>query len=84
MAKSFFDELNSMFSPATLEVRGENAWGVAVRFLTYLTEQVPEEDERKKLMNAWVKSIRDNDFRKFKRALRKYQRHREQAEAELE
>lgn len=80
MAKSFFEELNTMFSPATLEVRGENAHGVAVRFLTLLTEQVPEEDERKKLMNAWVKSIRDNDFKKFKRALRKYQRHREKAD----
>lgn len=78
MAKSFFDELNTMFSPATLEVRGENAWGVAVRFLTLLNEQVPEEDERKKLMNAWVKALREKDFRKFKRALRRYQRHREE------
>ena len=81
MAKGFFDELNSMFSPATLEVRGENAWGVAVRFLTLLQEQVPEEDERKKLMNAWVKSLREKDIRKFKRALRRYQRHREEKES---
>lgn len=78
MAQNFFDELSSMFSPATLEVRGENAWGVAVRFLTFLQEQVPEEDERKKLMNAWVKSIREKDYRKFKRALRRYQRQREE------
>lgn len=80
MAKSFFDELNTMFSPATLEVRGENAWGVAVRFLTLLQEQVPEEDERRKLMNAWVKSLREKDIRKFKRALRRYQRQREAGE----
>ena len=80
MAKSFFDEINTMFSAPTLEARGENAHGVAVRFLTLLKEQVPEEDERKKLMNAWVKSIRDNDFRKFKRALRRYQRQREEGE----
>ncbi len=69
-----------MFSPATLEVRGENAWGAAVRFLTLLQEQVPEEDERKKLMNAWVKSIREKDFKKFKRALRRYERHRRNPE----
>lgn len=82
MAQSFFDELNGMFSAVSLEVRGENAWGVAVRFLSLLSEQVPEEEERKKLMNAWVKSIRDKDYRKFKRALRRYQRHREENENE--
>lgn len=78
MAKSFFDEINEMFSAATLETRGENAWAVAVRFLTLLQDQVPEEDERKKLMNAWAKSVREKDFKKFKRALRRYQRHREE------
>ena len=80
MPESFFDELNKMFSGPTLEARGENAWAVAVRFLTLLTEQVPDPEERKKLMNAWVKSIRDNDFKKFKRALRRYQRHLEESE----
>lgn len=82
MPKSFFDEINSMFSGPTLEARGENAWAVAVRFLTLLSEQVPELDERKKLMNAWVKSIRDKDFKKFKRALRRYQRHLEESEVD--
>ena len=80
MAQSFFDELNSMFSATSLETRGENAHGVAVRFLSLLAEQVPEEDERRKLMNAWVKSVRDKDYRKFKRALRKYKRHRDEKE----
>lgn len=81
MSKNIFDEINSMFSPHTLEARGENAWGVAVRFFTLLNEQVPEEDERRKLMNAWVKSLRDKDFRKFKRALRRYKRNKEAADS---
>ena len=57
-----------------LDTRGENAWGVAVKFLTLLQEQIPEEAERRKLMNAWMKSVKENDYRKFKRALNRYER----------
>ncbi len=67
-----------MFSPTTIDARGENAWGVAVKFLTLIQEQIPEEEERKKLMNTWVKSVRDKDYKKFRRALKRYERNRDE------
>lgn len=73
-ARSLFDALATYTSPATLETRGENAWGVAVKFMSLLEEQIESEDERKKLMSAWYKSVRDNDFRKFRRALNRYRK----------
>ena len=72
--RSIFDELNSMFSATDLDGRGENAWGVAVKFLTLLTEQIPEEDARKKLMSAWMKSVKENNYKKFRLALKRYER----------
>jgi len=74
MKLRFLDELNSLYSPTALDARGENAWGVAVKFLTLLQEQIPEDAERRKLMNAWMKSVKENDYRKFKRALNRYER----------
>jgi len=74
MSKSVFEELNSMFSTQNVSVRGENAWAVAVKFLSLLQEQVPDEDEQKKLMFTWMRAVKDNDFKKFERALRRYQR----------
>lgn len=74
--RSIFDELNNMFSPKALDTRAENAWGVAVKFLTLLVEQIPEEIERKKLMSAWMKSVKENDYKKFRRALRRYEKQR--------
>ena len=53
-------------------MRGENAWGAAVRFLSMLENAVPEEDARRKLMNSWVRSIRDKDYTKFNKALKRY------------
>lgn len=76
MSKSVFEELNSMFSSQNISVRGENAWAVAVKFLTLLQEQIPEEEERKKLMSTWMRSIKDNDYKKFERALRRYHQHK--------
>lgn len=70
--KSIFDELNKIHSPASIEGRGEDAWAAAVKFLSMLRDQIEDEEERRKLMSAWVKSVKDNDYRKFKRALRKY------------
>lgn len=77
MSKSVFDEINSMFSAQNLSVRGENAWAVAVKFLTLLQQQVPEEEERKKLMSTWMRAVKDNDYKKFERALRRYHKRRE-------
>lgn len=74
MAKSVFEELNSMFSAQNLSTRGENAWAVSVKFLTMLQEQIPEEDERKKLMSTWMRAVKDKDYKKFERALKRYHR----------
>lgn len=67
-----FRELNSLYEPTTLDVRAENAFGVAANFFKLIEKMVPEELEQKRLMAAWMKSVRDNDFRKFRRALRRY------------
>lgn len=67
-------ELNSLYEPTTLDVRAENAFGVAVRLFELVSRMIPEEVERKRLMAAWMKSVRDADFRKFRRVLRRYDR----------
>jgi len=78
MRENIFEELKKSYSPIELDVRGENAHDVAVKFLTKLQTQVPEEDERKKLMSAWIRSIRDNDYKIFRRALRRYRKRRDE------
>lgn len=67
-------ELNSFYEPVTLDVRAENAFGVAVRFFDLIQQMIPEEIERKKLMASWFKAVRDCDFKKFRRTLRRYDR----------
>ena len=78
MAGNVFEELKSQFSSHSVDVRGENAHAVAVKFLQMLVDQIPEEDERKKLMATWMRSVRDNDYKKFSRALRRYRKRREE------
>ena len=78
MSKSVFEELKAQFSSHGIDVRGENAHAVAVKFLQMLVEQIPEDDERKKLMSTWMRSVKDNDYKKFQRALRRYHRTREE------
>lgn len=67
-------ELNSLYAPTTIDVRAENAFGVATRFFVMIDQMIPETKEQQRLMLAWFKSVKDNDFRKFRRALRKYDR----------
>jgi hypothetical protein len=76
-SKSIYEQIHTLFSEPTVDVRGENAWGVAVKFLRLLEQQIEEEEERKKLMGAWMRSVRDNDYKKFQRALKKYRRQRD-------
>ena len=78
MSGNIFEELKTTFSSQTLDVRGENAHAAAVRFLQMLQQQIPEEDECKKLMATWMRSVRDNDYRKFQRALKRYHKRREE------
>lgn len=74
MHKSLFEELRSGFSAVDLETRGENAAGVAIKFMELLRSEVNDDDEFRKLASAWYKSVRDNDVKKFKRAWRRYMR----------
>lgn len=71
---NFFTELNRMHSPIGLDVRGENAWAVGVKFLDLLRASVKDPEEQRKLLSAWFKRVRDNDYRKFRRALNRYRR----------
>lgn len=78
----FLDQLTGSSSPINLDTRGENAFGVAVKFLTLLDSSIEDREELRKLMSAWFKSVRDNDYKKFKRALRRY--HRKDQEEEVD
>lgn len=78
MSNNVFEELKSQFSSQGIDVRGENAHAVAVKFLELLVEQIPEEDERKKLMATWMRSVKDRDYAKFRRALRRYHKRRDE------
>lgn len=69
-------ELNSLYEPVTLDVRAENAFGVAAKFFELINQMIPEEIERKKLMASFFKSVRDSDFRKFRRVLKRYDRNK--------
>lgn len=71
---NFFTELNRTRTPVGLDVRGENAWAVAVKFMTLLEDSVKDPEELRKLQSAWYKRVRDNDFKKFRRALNRYRR----------
>lgn len=63
--------LNSLFRPQSVEIRAETAHATAIKFLALLQEEFPDEDEFRKLMMTWLRSVKDNDFRKFRRVLRK-------------
>lgn len=67
-------ELNRLFRPFTVEQRGEQAFLMAVKFFSLLEKEVPDPEKQAKLMMTWMKSIRDNNYRKFQRAWAKYQR----------
>lgn len=74
----FLEQINNAYSPVNLDCRAENSFGVAVKFFTLLRRATGDDDEAyRKLMTSWFKAVRDNDYRKFKRALRKYYRMKE-------
>lgn len=66
-------ELNMSYRPVSLEQRAENAYGVTVKVFDLIITYCNDEEEAKKLMAALFKSIRDKDFRKFKKAFRKHE-----------
>lgn len=70
-------ELNSFYDPVTIDVRAENAYGVAVKFFDLLKTTIGEEVEQKRLMAAFFKAVRDSDFKKFRRAFRRYDKNKE-------
>ncbi len=75
--KSLFDDLRTTFSGVDLETRGVNAINVAQKFMELLREHIEDDDEFRRVASAWYKSVRDNDERKFKRALKKHNRKKE-------
>jgi len=79
--KSLFDELRK-FSGADLEARGENACGVAMKFMGLLREHIEDDEAFRRVASAWYKSVRDNDPRKFKRALKRHERRQQETDDE--
>ena len=71
---NLFDEVNRLYSPRRLEGRAEDAWAGSVRVMDLIKEHIVGEEEQKRLMSAWFKAVRDNDFKKFSRALKKYEK----------
>lgn len=71
----FLAELTQSHSPTNIEIRAENAYGVAVKFLDLLRKVIDDDEERRKVMSSWFKAVRDSDYKKFKRSFRKYMRH---------
>jgi hypothetical protein len=71
---NLFDELNRLYSPRRLEGRAEDAWAGAINVMNMIREHIEGEDDQKRLMSAWFKAVRDNDFKKFSRALKKYEK----------
>lgn len=68
----FLTELTQSHSPTNIEIRAENAFGVAAKFIGLLVQAVDNEEDQRKLLSAWFKAVRDNDYKKFKRAFRRY------------
>ena len=67
-------ELDEMYSPRTLEDRASTSYGVSVKFFQLIESMIDTEEDQKRLMSAWFKSVRDKDFKKFTRALKRYDR----------
>ena len=70
---SLLDELKT-YSPLRMDIRAENAYAVAVKFFSMLETNIQDEEEFRRIMHAWFKAVRDKDFKKFQRAMRRYQR----------
>lgn len=67
-------ELDEMYEPVTLEVRADNAYWVAVRLFQLIEKMVGDTEDQRRLMSSWFKAVRDRDFKKFKRGLRRFDR----------
>ena len=76
--RSLFEELRTTFSGVDLETRGVNAINVAQKFMELLREHIEDDDEYRRVASAWFKSVRDKDEKKFKRALRKHERRKDE------
>lgn len=68
--------LQSMLQPRTVEIRAEVAHSSAINFLNLLRHEFPDENEYRRLMMNFLRSIKDNDFKKFRRVLQRAERDR--------
>jgi hypothetical protein len=71
-------ELDALYSPVTLEIRAENAYGVANKLFDLIRQMIPNEDDQKRMMKYWLKSVVEADFRKFIKVLKRYDRAKDQ------
>lgn len=72
---SLFEELSRYTGRAT-DDKAEHAFNVAIRFMDHLRRQFPDDASYDLVMKAWFRAIKDDDFSKFLRIYRKYDRQR--------
>ncbi len=66
--------LQSILRPQTVEIRAETAHTSAINFLKLLRTEFPDEGEYRRLMMNFLRSIKDNEFKKFRRVLSRAER----------
>jgi len=69
---SFISDLSRFSSPGEVLMRAQDAFGVAIKLFTLIDNTVPDPENNHKIKMAWFKAVRDNDFRKFNKAYKKY------------
>ncbi len=69
--------LQNLYRPKTVSMRAEVAHTVALQFLNLLQEEFPDEEEYRRLMMNWLRSVKDKDFPKFLKVYRRALRDRE-------
>lgn len=70
--RTFLSELLSVNATASLEVRADNAFAAARKLFDLLEQKIKDKDDLDKIQKAWLRAVKDNDFSKFKRILKKY------------
>lgn len=70
---TILEEISS-YSKLDVGVRGLNACEAALKFIDLLNSEIEDEEEQKRLLNAWFKAVRNSDPSKFEKAFRKFRR----------
>lgn len=70
-------ELDSFYAPVTIDVRAETVYGATIKFFELLNRMIPEDIEKRRLKASFFKAISVGDFKKFQRALRRYDKQKQ-------